>query len=68
MKRHVILKRVDSQKELEETILQMELLADSGNMKPRKLTRLLQEANGLMAIFNAIVRSSRKGRFIIQPS
>jgi four helix bundle protein len=52
----------DSQKELEETILWLELLADSGTVKAKKLALLQQEADELMAIFSRIIKSSRGGR------
>jgi four helix bundle protein len=51
----------DCQKELEETILWFELLADSGTVKPKKLSLLFQEADELMAIFSSIIKSSRSG-------
>ncbi|MHB8520867.1 MAG: four helix bundle protein [Limisphaerales bacterium] len=51
----------DSQKELEETILWFELLADSGTVKPGRLSELLGEADELMAIFNSIIKSTRAG-------
>src|SRR5213083_1757584 len=51
----------DCQKELEETILWLELLGDSGTVKPSKLSLLLREADELMAIFSAMVKSSRSG-------
>ena len=51
----------DCQKELEETILWIELLGDSGTVKPSKLSLLLREADELMAIFSAMVKSSRSG-------
>ena len=50
----------DSQKELEETIYWMELLADSGTVKPGKLSFRLQEADELMALFSSIIKSSRR--------
>lgn len=50
----------DSQKELEETTLWMELLVDSGTVKPGKLSLLLQEADELMAIISSSIINSRK--------
>ncbi|MBI5773393.1 MAG: four helix bundle protein [Verrucomicrobia bacterium] len=58
-KAEFISKLGDSQKELEETILWLELLGDSGTMKPARLTLLLNECNELMAIFSSIIKSSR---------
>jgi four helix bundle protein len=49
----------DSQKELEETILWLELLAESGTMKAKKLSLLMQEADELMAIFSTIIKNSK---------
>lgn len=49
----------DSQKELEETIYWLELLVDSGAVKPKKLSLLLLESDELMAIFSAIIKSSK---------
>src|SRR5213594_989156 len=51
----------DSQKELEETTYGLELLAESGTMKPAKLALLRKEADELMAIFSSIIKSSRNG-------
>src|SRR3989442_1752013 len=51
----------DCQKELEETILWFELLAESNTMKSSKLSLLLQEANELMAIFTSIIKNTRGG-------
>ena len=51
----------DCQKELEETILWLELLADSGTVKPKKLSLLLKESDELMAIFSSIIKSTRGG-------
>ena len=48
----------DCQKELEETILRIELLSDSETVEP-KTSVLLQEANQLMAIFSSIIKSSK---------
>ena len=50
-----------SQKELEETTYWLELLADSGTVKPTRLSLLLNEAEELMAIFSSIIKSSRDG-------
>ncbi len=49
----------DCQKELEETILWLELLGESETMKPGKLTLLLAEAGELMAIITAIIKNSK---------
>ena len=46
----------DSQKELEETIYWLELLADSETIKPKRLSLLFQEANELMAIMRSSVQ------------
>lgn len=56
-----ISKMGDSQKELEETIYWLELLVDSGTVKPKKLSLLLQESDELMAIIPSIIKSSRDG-------
>ena len=48
-------------KELEETVLWFELLADSETVKPKRLALLLQEADELMAIFSSMIKSSRNG-------
>jgi four helix bundle protein len=45
--------------EADETVLWLELLADSGIIKPVKLRDLLAEANGLLAIFSASRRTAR---------
>src|SRR5436190_1273945 len=51
----------DSQKELEETTYWLELLAESGTMRPAKLALLGKEADELMAILSSIIKSSRNG-------
>ena len=51
----------DCQKEMEETILWLELLGESGTLNPKKLSALMLEADELMAIFSAIIKNS-KGR------
>lgn len=48
----------DCQKELEETILWLELLGDSGTVKPVRRALLLKECDELMAIFSSIIKSS----------
>jgi len=52
----------DSQKELEETIYWIELLADSGTVKASRLRLLFAEADELMAIFSATIKSSKAGQ------
>ncbi len=61
-KAEFISKLGDAQKELEETVLWLELLGDSGTVKPSKLRLLLQEADELMAILSSIIKSSRDDR------
>jgi four helix bundle protein len=46
--------------EADETVLWLELLAESGIIKPAKLRALLAEANELVAIFSASRRSARE--------
>ncbi len=58
-KAEFISKMGDSQKELEEAILWFELLSDSGTVAAAKLRLLMAEADELMAIFSAIIKSSR---------
>jgi four helix bundle protein len=60
-KAEFISKLGDCQKELEETMLWIELLGDSNTLTPSRLALLSQEANELMAIFNAMIKSSRNG-------
>ena len=50
----------DSQRELEETIYWLELLAESGVVTKSKLRLLFKESDELMAIFSSIIKSSRK--------
>lgn len=50
----------DAQKELEETILWLELLGESATVKAAKLTSLQAEANELMAIFSSSIKTSRR--------
>lgn len=49
----------DCQRELEETILWLELLGDSETVKANKLTLLLEETNELMAIVTTIIKKSK---------
>ena len=49
----------DCQKELEETILWLELLSDSETVKANKLSLLLAETNELMAIVTTIIKKSK---------
>ena len=49
----------DSLKELEETSYWLELLADSGAVKPSKLAALLDETSQLIAILTAIAKKVR---------
>ena len=58
-KAEFISKMGDSQKELEETILWFELLAESGTVAAAKLRLLLAEADELMAILATIIKNSR---------
>ena len=60
-KAEFISKLGDCQKELEETIYWLELLIESDTVKSSKLSLLLREADELMAIFSAIIKSSRRG-------
>lgn len=50
----------DSQKELEETIYWLEIIADSNTMKPARLALLHKEADELMAIFTSILKSTKQ--------
>lgn len=45
--------------EADETVLWLELLAESGIIKPAKLRDLLAEANELLAIFSASRRTAK---------
>ena len=58
-KAEFISKMGDSQRELEESILWFELLAESGTVAAAKLRLLMAEANELMAIFATIIKNSR---------
>ena len=51
----------DCRKELEETMLWLELLGDSDTVKSAKLSLLLHEADELMAVFSSMIKSSRNG-------
>ena len=51
----------DCRKELEETVLWLELLGDSDTVKSAKLSLLLHEADELMAVFSSMIKSSRNG-------
>lgn len=46
-------------KEADETVFWLEMLADSGLVKPAKLEKLQEEANELLAIFAASRRTTR---------
>jgi four helix bundle protein len=47
--------------EADETVFWLELLADSGILKKERLSPLLTEANGLLAVFAASQRTARSG-------
>lgn len=49
----------DCQRELEETILWLELLGDSETVKANKITLLMEETNELMAIVTTILKKSK---------
>lgn len=49
----------EAQRDLEETILWMELLAESGATKASRLTLLQREADERMAIFSASIKTAR---------
>ena len=51
----------DCRKELEETVLWLELLGDSDTVKSAKLSLRLHEADELMAVFSSMIKSSRNG-------
>ena len=55
-----IAKLGDAQRELEETIYWLELLIESGTAKAERLTLLTDEANQLMAIFAASLKTARR--------
>lgn len=61
-KAEFISKLGDAQKELEETIYWMELLAESGTVKFPKLRLLFAEADELMAIFSSSINTVRGDR------
>jgi four helix bundle protein len=48
--------------ELDETAYWLELLAESGIVTPKRLADLLQEADELIAIFTASVRTAKRNR------
>lgn len=58
-KAEFISKLGDCQRELEETILWLELLAESSTVKSPRLALLFNEADELMAIFTAIIKSTK---------
>lgn len=60
-KAEFISKLGDAQKELEETIYWMELLAESRTVKAAKLRLLFAEADELMAIFSSTIKNSKGG-------
>lgn len=47
-------------READETLYWLELLAESGTVKPELLDNLIDESNQLLAIFAASVKTSRK--------
>jgi four helix bundle protein len=46
--------------EADETVFWLEMLGDSGLVRPRKLEKILAEANELLAIFAAARRTARR--------
>ena len=61
-KAEFISKMGDSLKEIEETNYWLELLAESGIVKPAKLTSLMDESNQLTAIFITIINNAKRNR------
>ncbi len=47
-------------READETLYWLELLAESGTLKPSRLADLIQECNELVAIFTTTAKTSRK--------
>ena len=52
----------DSLKEIEETSYWLDLLAESGIVKPAKLASLMDESSQLTAIFITIINNSKRIR------
>ncbi len=48
--------------EADETVFWLEMLADSGVIKPARLAALQQEANQLVAVFGASLRTAKNNR------
>ena len=61
-KAEFISKMGDSLKELEETSCWLDLLAESGIVKPSKLASLMDESSQLTAIFITIINNSKRNR------
>ena len=61
-KAEFISKMGDSLKELEETSYWLDLLAESGIVKPSKLASLMDETSQLTAIFITIINNSKRNR------
>lgn len=47
-------------READETVYRLELLADSGTLKPSRLTELIQESNELVVILATTAKTARK--------
>ena len=59
-KRHFISLIEIAQREADETLYWLELLAESGLVKKQRLTEVLQEADELLAILTAISRNAKR--------
>jgi four helix bundle protein len=59
-KRHFVSTVEIALREADETVYWLELLADSGTVKPTRLRALTEEANQLVAILAATVRTAKK--------
>lgn len=61
-KRHFISLIEIAQREADETLYWLELLAESGLVKRDRLTKLIKEADELLAILTAISRNAKRRR------
>lgn len=58
---------MNDEKRRQDLRLRTKLLADSGTVKPGRLSELLGEADELMAIFSSIIKSTRAGASYLIP-
>jgi four helix bundle protein len=56
------------EEECDESLLWMELLTESGRMKPERLAELMREGGEILAMTVASIKTARRGTKLLQPA